>query len=61
MLELDAFVSIHRFLLFKCAAVEQLLKSLIRIVDAKLLKAVPFKDLKAKNVQKADELVPLTT
>lgn len=57
VLEFDALVSIHRLFLFERTAVEQLLESLVCIVDAELFKAVLFKDLKAKNVQKADKLV----
>ena len=58
VLEFDALVSIHRLFLFERTAVEQLLESLVCIFDSELLEAVLLKDLKAKNVQKADELVP---
>ena len=61
VLEFNAFVSIHRFLLFERTAVKQLLKPFVCIVDAQLLETVLFKNLKAENIQKADELVSFST
>ena len=58
MLELNALLLVHSFLLFERAVVEQLLQSFIRVVDAQLFKTVLLEDLESENVQESDKLVP---
>mmetsp|Transcript_600 Transcript_600/g.1129 ORF Transcript_600/g.1129 Transcript_600/m.1129 type:complete len:322 (+) Transcript_600:2249-3214(+) len=56
MLELNAFFKVKRFLLLEGGLVKLLLELLVAKVDAKLLKRVVVKDLKAKDIEDTDHL-----
>ncbi len=56
-LPVDPFLAVLLLFQHKHVVVEELLKSLVGVVDAQLLKRVHREDLKASNVEHANEVV----